>query len=233
MMRNILTEWRVFISEQTELGTKTLPTLEEIAIKFEQELSTGKLSPMSIAYLLHKSGFKGKDLFEGVHIVLGESTGVIGLEQSKRNKDGTTDHGLWQINDKNILGSKFYNQKKAETEQRFDDVINAYKNNKRMTPEEKEQKIKQVEENKKREIEKLNSGYGVPFISLPRTMDAINSTAYVKSRVEIMRKKFGEDGKWRGWVPSISKLPIKYGTEKQKIANETVKLFNKIILQKV
>jgi hypothetical protein len=233
MMKNILTEWRSFINEQPEVGVKTLPTLAEVAIKFEQELSAGKLSPLSIVYLLHRSGFKGKDLFEGTHIVLGESTGVIGLEQSKRNKDGTTDHGLWQINDKNILGSKFYNQKKLDAEKKFDDTIEAYKNNTWMKPEQKEQKIKQVEQNKKNYIEKLNSGYGVPFISLQNAMDAINSTAYVKARIETIRKKFGEDGKWTGWVPSISRLPIKYGTDKQKIATETVNLFNKIISQKV
>jgi hypothetical protein len=233
MMKNILTEWRSFINEQPEVGVKTLPTLEQVATKFEEELAAGKLSPMSIVYLLHKFDFKGKDLFEGTHIVLGESTGVIGLEQSKRNKDGTTDHGLWQINDKNLLDSKFYNQKKQEAEKKFDDTIQAYKKNTWMTPEQKEQKIKQVEQNKKKYIEKLDSGFGVPFISLQKAMDAINSTAYVKSRMELMRKKFGEDGKWRGWVPSISRLPIKYGTEKQKIANETVKLFNKIISQKV
>ncbi len=231
MMKNILTEWRSFINEQPEVGVKTLPTLEQVATKFEEELAAGKLSPMSIVYLLYKFDFKGKDLLQGTHIVLGESTGVINLEQSKRNKDGTTDHGLWQINDKNILGSKFYNKKKQDTEKQFDDVIKAYQNNKRMTPEQKEQKIKQVEINKKKYIAKLDSGFGVPFIPLQNTMDAINSTAYVKSRIEIMRKKFGEDGRWRGWVPSVSRLPIKYGTDKQKIAIETVTLFNKIISQ--
>ena len=214
-------------SDTMTMAPKPISAQEQIVKKFEEELSKNKLSPISVVYLLYRAGFRGNDLLEGTHIVLGESMGNPSLEQSKRNKDGTTDHGLWQINDKLLSGTTFYDNVKNEIEARFKEAIEIIKLNKRLTPEQKQQKIQSMENNKKKQLEKMSSGYGIPFISREDALDPIKATNYVKFRMQTFKKKYGEDKKWSGWVPSLSKLVVKYGADKQEMAKEAVKQFSK------
>lgn len=220
---------RILLKEASNLAVlqnTTQPTnMQELHQLFMKEIQAKKLSPLSIVYLLHQIGFMpdNGDLVQGTHIVLGESVGNPMLEML--NKDKTKDHGLWQINDRNIIDSKFYKKLIAQKAKQYDETIKAYQANKTLTQQQKDEKIKQVLENKKNALAAIDSGWGVPFISLADTFDPFKATLYVKFKVEKMRKKKGEDGKWFGWVSSVSKLDAKYGIEKRKIAERAVEAY--------
>lgn len=201
--------------------------IQELHELFMKEIQSKKLSPLSIVYLLHQIGFMPDrgDLVQGTHIVLGESVGDTSLERQNTDKERTMDHGLWQINDRNIKDSKFYKILAATKAKQYDDTIKAYQANKRMTPEQKEERIKKVLENKKKALASLDSGWGVAFISLADTLDPFKSTLYAKFKMERMRKKKGEKGKWFGWVNNVSQLDAKYGVDKRKIAEQAVEQY--------
>lgn len=224
-MKNFLIEWKQFLIESNIVPIKQNPeqitSINQLEGLLRKEIQSGQLSPLSIVLVLYKVGFRGQDLKEATHIILGESAGLIRAERV--NKDESHDHGLWQINDRNIIGTKFYNNVRKEIIARYDKTINDYKS-KKQTPEIKA-KINNVIANKQAALENIKAGNGVPFISTDGTFDIYASSAYTKEKMEIQRKKFGEDGKWRGWVKRKSKLDVKYTAEKRAIAEKTVNQF--------
>lgn len=60
--------------------------------------ATDKLSAAQIAWYAQQAGFSGPDLATAVAVALSESGGRINATHT--NSGGSTDYGLWQINDK-------------------------------------------------------------------------------------------------------------------------------------
>lgn len=209
-------------------AVKNLPppeptTIIELQKQLEEGIRNKKISPLSIVLLLNEVGFReNEQLTEAVHIVLGESMGVVNLVHP--NDDGTSDYGIWQINDRHIIGSSYHAAKIKEIEDRYQKVIDSYKKSKTKTPQQIQDAVTKVEQNKKNELSKNDSGFGVPFTTKAKAFDPYEATLYAKISYEINNKR-NPDQRWLGWVDSASLLNKKYGIEKRKMAEDLVKRF--------
>lgn len=61
---------------------------------------TGLASPYQLALLAKQAGFPAAQIPTAVAVAMAESSGQI--NSTNHNTNGTTDHGLWQINDVNL-----------------------------------------------------------------------------------------------------------------------------------
>ena len=215
------------------VGIKNNPTQMTIQgldkFSYEQAEYEGQLSPISVVHVLYKAGFTNRDILkEAVHIVLGESEGEVGLEHP--NDDGTTDYGMWQINEKNLEDSSAWMEKQREIYDRYQghyaDLDNRLKR-KYITQAVYNTKKAQFE--KKEQEEKLFSKFQIPFITQDVALDYKAATQHAKKVYDSNVRNLGMAGRWDSWVPNASLLIKKYGIEKRKIAEQNVDLYFKMM----
>jgi len=210
-----------------EVIIKRMPKdFAQLVKEFEYEKSINKLSPISIVYYLSTKGFSGEILKEATHLILGESSGKI--NDINYNSDGTIDRGLWQINEKNILGSKAYENLKNKINANYNLEIKNL-DNMELTDEQKRIRTENINKRREKELKtKMFSIYTVPFISINDALDLEKSTEYVLNRIRIMQNVLGESNKWEGWTSKKNNITLlsKYGQEKLNFAIEAIRQYN-------
>ncbi len=77
--------------------------LHRMAVGRHDYMRPRQLSGRQVATLLHGAGWRGAELENAIRIVLGESGGNAHAI-NRANKNGTTDRGLWQFNDRAFPG---------------------------------------------------------------------------------------------------------------------------------
>lgn len=79
-------------------GTATPPGAGAVPAAGPAAGGGGALAPERIAQLAAHAGFTGEDVVTAVAVALAESGGRPGINNAGMNRNGTVDHGLWQIN---------------------------------------------------------------------------------------------------------------------------------------
>ncbi|UCC40660.1 MAG: hypothetical protein JSV96_04220 [Candidatus Aminicenantes bacterium] len=200
------------------------------SFSYEKELAANDLSDLGVAYHLYKHGFRGQDLIEGVHIVLGESEGKTKI--TNKNTNGSTDYGMWQFNNfAHFKDSAGYNRRIDDIKKRFAETIKVYMQNKRMTPQQKTERINKIKENEKKAIESLKVSGAIPFISSTIALDPSSATKHALAVLTNNIQRRGNDGKWKGWVDNVSQLVGKYGAAKLERAKAAVAQLNQLLQQ--